>query len=1172
MKPPLTGRIWLQIEYFCLFSLFLLVLMGCRPEQPIAQPTSLAPSLQNSSPEDNQPEFTPEEKAWLAEHPIIRMGVEENFPPYEFLDEQGAFTGISADYRAIISSKLGIQLEVQQYSDFSRVRAAIQRKDLDLVLLLTPTADRKEFLLFTQPFFDYQLVLVTRDDYPAVNGLEDFNGKTLAVVRGYASAEYISKNYPLLDIVANATVEDGLVAVSTGKVDAFANEVFATVYHIRNKSINNLKIAASIPSDLPGYAIGVRDDWPELVTILDKALATITVEEKLQVSEKWLSVKYEQGFDYSLFWKILAGGFFILGIFVYWNRRLAKEVALRIKTEDALRESEKNYRLLFERSASAIAVHEKINDADGQTRGYRFLDVNPVFEQLTGLRRDQVVGQDALAAMPGYDKFWLDLYGEVEAGRERAPFEQYYAPLDRYYQGIAYSPQPGRYAVSFMDITTRKRIEDELRKYQQHLEELVAERTTDLETKNISLAAEITERKRAQQELEDSEANFRAMAENASDAILIAAGDNGQYVFANRRAEELSGYEAAELYELGILGLVQPDDRQKLVELYKLRIRGEPSPVRFETVYLHKTGMMIPVEITATQIHWHGEPASMAIVRDISERKKREAEIIQQNYELEIIAGVSATIREIERPADLADLILEKSISLLEMDRGFLALLESGHLLLSSGRNLPASIDHLPGSFERFLISCMSSDGPQFISATSEGIAPPSLIGTPWEPLKEDRSWVFIPLKSFESTIGILAISGREFRESSPQDRRLVAGIVNVAGNALDRLRTMSTLEEKVAGRTRDLAALNQVMSVVNQPDKLEQILKQSLDIALLAVNCSAGCIHLAGAGGAAVILHPEKPGSTIQVLSDFWDGLAGTLLAEEILTRKKPALVSGVNDDSRIGLTALPGLTGELIGVPLLAGGTVRGALWGLNQRGEGLTPEDIALLVSIGERIATTIENFQLRERTQQVAILEERQRLARDLHDSVTQQIYSLLLMAGGAKKTLSRDELENTGQLIKRIEEISRQALKELRLLIFELRPLDLQQVGLAEALQQRLESVEQRAGIHVHLLTQLDSKIPYEAEEELYRIAIEALNNSLKHAEASDILVRLCSSAGNVELEIKDNGKGFVVGKEKNSGSGLLNMQERARKIGAMLQITSNPGTGTSISAIREDEP
>jgi PAS domain S-box-containing protein len=1023
-------------------------LVACNTTQPGAgaTPTHPPPATQV------QPNFTPEEKAWLEEHPVIRMGVETNFPPYEFVDDKGLFTGISADYREIIQRKLGVDLQVQQFPDFATIRDKIKNKELDVVLLLTPTADRRNYILFTQPFFNYQLVIVTRDDHPVVFGLDEFKGKRVAVVEGYASAEYISKNYPQLDVVSYPTIEEGLMAVSTGKADAFVNEVFATVYHIRNKSISNLKIAASLNTGLPGYAIGIRNDWTELVPILEKVLATITPEERLQISDKWLSVKYERGFDYSLFWKVLLGGLLVLGVIFYWNRRLTREVILRKQSEAALRASE-----------------------------------------------------------------------------------------------------------------------DELINYQHHLEELVKERTADIEAKNITLADEIAERKRAQEDLEESEANFRAMAENASDAILISSGEAGYFVFANCQAEELTGYSAAELRKIRIPDLVQKPEQGKILEYYRKRLRGDSVPSQYETIYIRKGGMEIPVEITAAQIRWQGEPASMAIIRDISERKKREAEMIQQNYELEVLAELSLAIRKIEKPSELAEFILAKSMELLQMEGGVVMILEGSQLVSIVEKYLPSGHNPLPKPFNEELLHILSSNQAVVFSQNAENFG----FQTQGLPQKL-ASWAAVPLKSLDSPVGLMLLTSSESRAFAPQENRLASSIAELAGNALERLRTMATLEERVADRTRDLSTLYQVMTVANQTIQLDQILEQALNLALQAVNCSQGCIVLLDMDSSS-LQSAYKIRTTPADMDGFWDSLVHSTLAEEIITQNKPRLISGLKEKSRISdhrgqwLSGEPDRepNGELIGVPLYAGGTVRGILWGYSDQTGHLTLEDVALLVSIGERVGTTIENFKLRERTQQVAILEERQRLARDLHDSVTQQIYSLLLLSGGAKKSLNSQDREKASQLIQRIEEIGRQAIKELRLLIFELRPLDLQQVGLVEALRQRINSVEQRGGIDARLLAFMEARIPVEIEEELYRIAIEALNNSLKYAAASCVWVRVQSEAGKIELEISDNGRGFDMEETKSGGSGLQNMRERAQRMGAALKITSTPGSGTTITATVE---
>jgi PAS domain S-box-containing protein len=1086
------------------------------------------------------------------------MGVEQNYPPYESVDKDGNFTGISADYRKILSQRLGVNLQVQSYPDFSTIHDKLAGKNLDLVLLLTPTAERANFLDFTQPFFDYQLVIVTRDDYPVVFSLDEFRGKKVALVKDYASADYIAKNYPQLNVVLYPTVKDGLLAVSTGKADAFVNEVFATVYQIRNKSISNVKIAAPVNAKLPGYAIGVRNDWPELVGILDKALATITPEERLQVSEKWLSVKYERGFDYSLLWKVVAGALLVFGVLFFWNRRLSNEVATRKRAEAALRESDKRYWLLFERSASAIAILVTDYDENGHPCGYRILDVNPTFEQLTGYKREAVIGQDTTAVLPGFDQYWRDTSGPAIKVGDSATFDQYVAPLDRYFQGIAYSPQPDQFAVSFMDVTQRKRAEDELRKYQHHLEELVQERTADLETKNIALAVEVTERQRARHELEESETNFRAMAENASDAILIATGEHGKYVFANHRAEELTGRSSSELCELELAGLVPPDEQEKVRSIYHAVMQADESPVRYETIYLDVNRTEIPVEITAARIHWHGAIAAMAIVRDISERKRREAEIIQQNYEFGVLAEISNAIRKIDQTSELAAYILQKTLLLSEREWGILAILEEGQLVPTAELSRPAGIAAFPGTLKAYLTESLTSGLAEYNSEASDS-APARQALSP-----DHKPRIIVPLKSFDNPIGVIALFSAEARPLSPQLRRLMNAIADMAGNGLERVRTMATLEERVADRTRDLSTLYQVMTVANQTDELDQILDQALQLALKAVNCPAGCIYLLDEG--EEFLKPVAETGTHSLrLQELWNSVSSSSLVKDITAANRPVLVADLSHEPRLGETLNGGLHGELIGIPLSAAGTVLGVLWGYSDSIGHLTLEDVTLLVSIGERVGTTIENFRLRVQTQQVAVLEERQRLARDLHDSVTQQIYSLLLLAGGAKRNLNQNEAEKSLQLVTRIEAISRQALKELRLLIFELRPLDLMQVGLEEALRQRLESVEERGGVHTQLISQVEGRIPIEIEEQLYRIAIEALNNSLKHAGAADVQVHLRSSGGVLELEVLDNGVGFATARESHGGSGLVGMRERARKIGGSIRINSTPDVGTLIA-------
>jgi signal transduction histidine kinase len=150
-------------------------------------------------------------------------------------------------------------------------------------------------------------------------------------------------------------------------------------------------------------------------------------------------------------------------------------------------------------------------------------------------------------------------------------------------------------------------------------------------------------------------------------------------------------------------------------------------------------------------------------------------------------------------------------------------------------------------------------------------------------------------------------------------------------------------------------------------------------------------------------------------------------------------------------------------------------------------------------------------------------------------------------------------------IARLGETAQQALKEMRLLVYELRPLALEQAGLADALQHRLDAVEKRAGVDAQLRVNLDRDLPPIVENGLYRIAQEALNNALKHAEATTISVSLNTNDGCVEMEVMDNGKGFdPQAVQDQGGLGMISIRERATALHGESSITSTPGQGTRV--------
>lgn len=205
------------------------------------------------------------------------------------------------------------------------------------------------------------------------------------------------------------------------------------------------------------------------------------------------------------------------------------------------------------------------------------------------------------------------------------------------------------------------------------------------------------------------------------------------------------------------------------------------------------------------------------------------------------------------------------------------------------------------------------------------------------------------------------------------------------------------------------------------------------------------------------------------------------------------------------------------------------------------------------------------ELASNAEELATIKERNRLARELHDSVTQSLYSLTLLAAGWRRLAAKGELGNSEDSFAEIEQVAQLALKEMRLLIFELRPPALENEGLQGALHHRLSAVEKRAGVEARLVADDVLDLSPAVEESLYAIALEALNNALKHASATSVTVTLHANENRIRMEVQDNGCGFdPVQGEESRGIGLKSMRERVEHLNGNLEIISKPGAGTNV--------
>jgi signal transduction histidine kinase len=411
---------------------------------------------------------------------------------------------------------------------------------------------------------------------------------------------------------------------------------------------------------------------------------------------------------------------------------------------------------------------------------------------------------------------------------------------------------------------------------------------------------------------------------------------------------------------------------------------------------------------------------------------------------------------------------------------------------------------------------------------------------------------------------------------------------------AIERVELITTLEQRIADRTQELQALYEITTIVGQFMDLNTVLTHALERAVKALRGQAGILQLIEekADGTQrlrlVAQHglPNFMATAIEVMK-----VQDSVWASQILERGKPLIVPKMTDVDHplIGPSFPESLQPPFsyMGVPMDTGGEAIGVLSVVGEAGKQFSAEEVALLTSIADHMAVAVENAHLRQQAEQAAVLEERARLARDLHDSVTQLLYSLGLFAEIGQRMADAEKWKEAADYLQRMGQISQQALKEMRMLIYELRPPILAQVGLVGALQQRLEAVERRVNIDAQLLIEADLQppadivsphelaLPARVEEALYHIAQEALNNALKHASATAVRVKLNVDADTITLEIVDNGDGFDINRaEEEGGLGLTSMRKRAEELGGTLNITSEPGKGTtvSVSIERQEHP
>ena len=449
-----------------------------------------------------------------------------------------------------------------------------------------------------------------------------------------------------------------------------------------------------------------------------------------------------------------------------------------------------------------------------------------------------------------------------------------------------------------------------------------------------------------------------------------------------------------------------------------------------------------------------------------------------------------------------------------------------------------------------------------------------------WQEMGLIHGWLGVPIEVEQDMIGFLSLGSLEPAAYGKAEAELVGAYTTQLSDVLReawRPETPAKKNGELEVISRLSHALGQAeskedtyLAIIDQINKLfgpvegafmfpnstasEQVVKFTLDEANLGIS-HPRCDDL---------LWQVFDSGNIKTISDIPGYLQSSPgeIYTALLRRKKSAIV-----------------------IPLTTNNAAFGILLLAFPQFRSFNAEDIRLFDTLAQIMSTTLrrlfvleglekqlslERRRLIEQTEQAAVMEERQRLARELHDSVTQLIYSQILYAGAGLKVLGSGDVTLSQQYLNRIHQVARQALKEMRLLVYELRPEDFLDDGLVGALQRRLDSVERRSEINAQLVVEGRPDLDEAAEIAIYYIAMEALNNILKHSGASSVVITLRSEGSKVSLEVADDGLGFDLSRDEAlSGMGLVSMRERAAALHGDLQVISRPGSGTRIIATIE---
>jgi diguanylate cyclase (GGDEF)-like protein/PAS domain S-box-containing protein len=522
--------------------------------------------------------LTAQESAWLDENPLLKLGIDRNFAPYEWIDHNGAYTGIAADYIHLLEQRLGVKIEpVVTKKSWSEVLQAGRDGEFDMMSCLVETKERATYLLFSKPYLSSVAVIISEQSKGYIDTLNRLDGKTVVIHKGHYTNELLKRDYPAINLVNTPSIATALQMVAEGRADAFVGDATAASYTMKQENILNLSFSGhtGYQSD---FRMAVNKGNPLLASIIAKALASITQEEREVIYAHWSGLEVPSGIQPAELIKYVATAFLLLLVFVYWNYRLRM-------SEQAHRVSEQRFRDLVDTTDAIVW--------EADVRWMNFNSVSANAERLLGYSQ-----QDWKR-----ESFWQEHIDPQD--RERViDFCHTETSLHR------------DHALEYR--FTNKQGETV---WLRHMASVVVNNKKPRWLRGVLL--DITEQKMAEQLVLESELRFQQLIESLPAIAVQGYDEERRVVYWNDASTDLYGYSNTEaIGQLLEDLLIPPEIKEQVVEAHQNWLRHGAPILAAEIELLHKTGDRIPVFSSHVMLSSGGQREMYCIDISLAEQKK----------------------------------------------------------------------------------------------------------------------------------------------------------------------------------------------------------------------------------------------------------------------------------------------------------------------------------------------------------------------------------------------------------------------------------------------------------------------------------------------------------------------------------------------------------------------